>query len=285
MKKKCNYNLIATFVCYFTIVLVGCEKSNENVDASYYAQLYADSAFLQIKGDIREPEVIWANVETYSCAFRRIERHLISKDGLVSWDFQNASELKISENIYDYIINFLNNNNHNKSASRSTFTANRPHFFDDIEELKVLKQGKHIDNMYILIDIAYRTKREGDYPDPIYANLDDCITVKYSEFRGDGVGNVCVSGEHGASINADDAWTYICCNACAFVEKNHWYCEFNDICGWNRDYPLGDERLVLFKVVNNMGLPLITLRNCHNFNEGGIAMYKKVMYIDYSRLL
>lgn len=162
--KKNDFKLFMLFAIYIAMTLTGCDKSDENVGTTYYSELYADSLFLEIKGDIREPEVIWGNVDTYMQAFKRMERHLSSKDGFITWDFSKASELKISDNIYDYVIEFIESKNDKlkENISRAAFsdTTSRPHFFDDIEYVKILKKGEHdVNSAFLLICISNLKER------------------------------------------------------------------------------------------------------------------------------
>lgn len=106
--KRCNYQFFAVFFITLSFLVIGCNK-NDLADMgedseSHYAKFYADSMYLEIKGDINDPKVIWDNMNTYSPAYERMRKHLVLKEGRLSWDIQNASTIKLSENVFKYII-------------------------------------------------------------------------------------------------------------------------------------------------------------------------------------
>ena len=85
------------------LCLIGCEKSMLDNNLSY-ASLYADSVYLSFDGNLNDPRVIDANLDKYMQAYRRLTKHLTYKEGFLSWDLDSAPEVKVSQNIYDYLI-------------------------------------------------------------------------------------------------------------------------------------------------------------------------------------
>ena len=59
---------------------------------------------MEIKGNLNDPETIWGNVKTYLPAFYRMTRHSRLQNNQVVFDCQSAGELKISPNIYEYLM-------------------------------------------------------------------------------------------------------------------------------------------------------------------------------------
>lgn len=98
--------LLATFLLTgYGIFFGSCTEKASNTSAELsLKELYKDSAYLEIKGNLNEPEIIWGNVKTYLPAFYRMTRHSRIQNNQVVFDCQSAEELKISSNIYEYII-------------------------------------------------------------------------------------------------------------------------------------------------------------------------------------
>lgn len=101
---KCNWMLAGVIACFATVI-VGCNENQHSPEISYTA-LYADSAYLGFEGNLLRPLVIQQNYDTYLAAYARMSRHLKIEDNHLSWDFTSAEELKISQNIYDYVTSF-----------------------------------------------------------------------------------------------------------------------------------------------------------------------------------
>ena len=72
---------------------------------------YADSTFLEIKGDLYEPKVIWENEAIYLRALHRMEQLLFLENERLCWNIKNGVEIKISENIFQYIVDAWQNQN------------------------------------------------------------------------------------------------------------------------------------------------------------------------------
>lgn len=100
-------------------LLVGCVQNDvvsdlrtdpEN-DSHSLIELYKDSSFLKIEGDLNDPENIWNNINVYSAACERMHRCLKFEKNKILWNIDNSQDLKISQNIYDYIIEAWNYDN------------------------------------------------------------------------------------------------------------------------------------------------------------------------------
>ncbi|MDE5610667.1 MAG: hypothetical protein K2I90_01440 [Odoribacter sp.] len=80
------------------------EKAPNTSEGISLKELYKDSVYLEIKGNLNEPEIIWGNVKTYLPAFYRMTRHSRIQNNQVVFDCQSAEELQISPNIYEYLM-------------------------------------------------------------------------------------------------------------------------------------------------------------------------------------
>lgn len=109
-----NKAIIFIFLGIFCLFTTSCKKkvlTDENNKKSEvtttqkqsYAELYHDSVYLTCEGNLLEHEVIWKNQKIYVPAYIRMKRHLKFNDNRLVWDFTNAAELKVSQNIYDYV--------------------------------------------------------------------------------------------------------------------------------------------------------------------------------------
>lgn len=76
-----------------------------------YATLYADSVYLGFEGDLNNPRVIDEHLDVYLLAHQRMLNHLKFNNNLLSWDVQDGADLKISDNIYNYLIDCWNQEN------------------------------------------------------------------------------------------------------------------------------------------------------------------------------
>lgn len=72
---------------------------------------YKDSVFLEIKGDLNYPDVIWGGKDVWIQALVRMERHQRIVDNRFVWNVQNGAQIKISENIYEYIVRWWGREN------------------------------------------------------------------------------------------------------------------------------------------------------------------------------
>lgn len=98
-------------IIIIVVALTGClssVKDNENktkIDKERIQEVLTDSSFLEIKGDIlMYPELLWANQEIYLKALNRLESRVKVKDNQLVWDFKSAKEMRMSQNLYDYIV-------------------------------------------------------------------------------------------------------------------------------------------------------------------------------------
>lgn len=91
--------------CILLTAAMGCRtiKNASGLPANFFAERYADSVYLEVKGDLYDPVIIYGNIEIYLRAFRRMESHLKFEDNAFKWDYKTAKDLKISENIFNYV--------------------------------------------------------------------------------------------------------------------------------------------------------------------------------------
>ena len=110
--QQINWFYIMVFFCIFSIMLLGCDRTNSGVgDETFYSKLYEDSTYLAFDGNIFDPLVIWDHMDIYSLAYERIRKCLKFKDNQLQWNIQNGEEIKISENIFEYITMMWNYDN------------------------------------------------------------------------------------------------------------------------------------------------------------------------------
>ncbi|MEG0796442.1 MAG: hypothetical protein RR397_08085 [Odoribacter sp.] len=104
--------LLITFV-YGVFVSCGVRKNLTEIKKSY-----ADSVHLNIKGNLILPEIIWDNKEIYLQAFRRMEACKYVYNGRFKWNIKNGAILKISENIFQYLVQVWKNDNKNLATGQ-----------------------------------------------------------------------------------------------------------------------------------------------------------------------
>lgn len=93
-----------TFIILFLSMLLGSGKAVCPVnDEPLKFPEYADSVFLEIKGNLYEhPEYIWQHQDIWTRAGERLEQHLFVENGRFVWDIEQGSDIKISENIFEW---------------------------------------------------------------------------------------------------------------------------------------------------------------------------------------
>ncbi len=93
-----------TFIILFLSMLLGSGKAVCPVnDEPLKFPEYADSVFLEIKGNLYEhPEYIWQHQDIWTRAGERLEQHLFVENGRFVWDIERGSDIKISENIFEW---------------------------------------------------------------------------------------------------------------------------------------------------------------------------------------
>lgn len=65
---------------------------------------YKDSTFLSFKGDLQNNTTRQTYQKIYLQALERMKRHLKVKNNRLIWNLKNGTQIKVSENIYNYII-------------------------------------------------------------------------------------------------------------------------------------------------------------------------------------
>ncbi|KIO44585.1 MULTISPECIES: hypothetical protein [Sanguibacteroides] len=273
MKTKiANTNVNIVLFSFVTVFMMACQQDEnfEQMEESSYAIMYADSAYLEIEGNLYDPEVIWGNVETYIPAFNRMQSHLKFKDGRLSWEFGSASDLKISENIYNYVIRKWENKNKllESGTCELAFTKEGNYVIKPInrEKYKGVSRGGGRYELYIGMDsrnMSYLKEIYENYgPDgnTPFTNLNNVIDIEHSDFRGNGMGDMSIDG---TGTTNKKFWGYYCCNACGYDKTDRYSCYYNEMNGWDNRKEGG----ILYEMIDGpQQLPLITLRNRHNFN-------------------
>ena len=276
-----NFSFSVATLLVITILMMSCEKNDldncNTIQENLFSQLYVDSAYLEIEGNLYDPEIIWGNVDVYLSAFERMQSHLKFKDNHLYWDFERASDIKVSENIYNYVIDNWKSKNEMINAGTHKLMCSERGDYNVIPildeklsrasspELPVFREvlwfGQHRDNMIKLSRIwsYYGPDRKVDY-----TNLNKVIDIPNSGFHGDGAGDVSIRGE--GTTAKGGYWGYYCCNACAFNKADKYGCYFNEMAGWNHR----EELNTFYEIIQNVSiLPLITLRNRRIFEVYG----------------
>lgn len=83
---------------------------------------YQDSIFLDLRGDLRDPEVLGRDWEVYIRAYRRVQQHMrFQIEGQAIrfvWDVKSGSELKVSEQIFNHIVRLWEKYNRRLATGR-----------------------------------------------------------------------------------------------------------------------------------------------------------------------
>ena len=83
---------------------------------------YQDSIFLDLRGDLRDPEVLGRDWEVYIRAYRRVRQHMrFQIEGQAIrfvWDVKSGSELKVSEQIFNHIVRLWEKYNRRLATGR-----------------------------------------------------------------------------------------------------------------------------------------------------------------------
>lgn len=103
MRKGVIYVGLCFCFTAFTLFLIGCRNKNTNKQYNSFSAFYADSVFLRIEGNLNDPNIIWSNKKVFIQAVSRLRNHCYLQDSLIKWDFKNAEEVKISDNIVEYV--------------------------------------------------------------------------------------------------------------------------------------------------------------------------------------
>lgn len=265
MKTQINF-VLCMLICM--IMLLGYNCTNKDIiytNENQYTRTYADSVFLGFEGDLYNPDVLWKNVDIYLLALNRMRMNLKFKKNKIVWDFRSASDLKMSENIYTYIIEAWEAQNKKLESNEYSIIFSRDGYGYKIEPKKsnlssrafaaiILRQGMHRSNMKALKNLP---------PLPLInpLKLSYIVDIEKSDFSGDGAGGVQITGRGGTN---KVWWSYYCCNACAWNPTNKVSCSRNDILEMYND-KRGD--ISYFFIRNIDHLPLITLQNPQNFGE------------------
>lgn len=244
----------------------GCNQQEVLCDASEFNnELYKDSTYLCFEGDLSDPGIIWSNMGIYASAYDRMIRHLRIQEKSLVWDFENAIDLNISTNIYNYIIScweYVNKqleNSDNFLEMRGSYfiLGNKKQTKSTKPKPKILFEGGTLgtdaNNMSILSDMV----REG-----VTGWTGDYIDLIRSRLRPDGYGGMFVKGS-GTKSNTPECieeWGYIFYNACPL----NLTCEDNYMVAFNTQQsgPYFYE-----KIMNRRWAPLITLVNRINFEN------------------
>lgn len=256
-----------TLILFIGYLFCGCEKDNMN-DLSKSEMdsflTYKDSTFLSIDGNIYDPEVIWTNMNVYSPAYDRMERYLKISDNHLEWDIKNGEELKISENIYNYIIcawesdnNMLKSNNYKLEKMERGFRIIpkqlKPESKTIIKYKYRLVEGRHVDNMWACIKLL---DEKGDFC------IAELVDEYQSDLKPDGFGGRMIKGRF--DENSNEFWAYYFCDPTPFEKR--FSSDLNRVVTANTNWDSGG-RYIYESLQNRQHAPLITLTNRATFRK------------------
>lgn len=216
-------------IAFLAICFIGCE--NSMTDEISYSALYADSLELKCGGNMRIPMDQSENWDTYLPAHRRMIRHLKYKDNLLSWDF-TAKDLKISENIYDFVTEcWMQENDRLKTGEYTIKFVENGYIITPIKGFEELSSrlgrlGEYTLNVrkpYKSFTITYRVIREESRYDylPMWFNFDGMFMIP------DGYG----CGYFKAFFNHNYGSNYVMIYNCCYGYTDY-VCEANYLNGY-----------------------------------------------------
>lgn len=127
-KKK--YEVIIFIILQCVLVnFYGCKDNSLQKEVALPMDSYKDSVFIKIEGDLYNPEIIWANKKNYLQAYNRFIQHLSIKDNRFVWDLQNGSQIKISDNIFTYIVGGWENQNKKLATGKFQIISTEDNFY------------------------------------------------------------------------------------------------------------------------------------------------------------
>lgn len=186
----------------------------------------------------------------YSSAYDRMVEHLKIENNQLTWDFKDAVELNISQNIYDYVIFMWNRCNTKLSSGNYILETDGIYFQlksknSGIMPLtaQILFRGQHSYNMRICAQLV-RNARTGW--------LGNYIDLEHSEMGPDGWGAYFIKGRGDDGLGRP--WSYIAYNVC----PNSPHCDLNYI---NASDAYETAGTFYEKVMNSQWAPLVTVTN------------------------
>ena len=213
-----------------------------------------DTAYLEIEGDLMDPRVIWKNSEVYQQAYVRMAKHLSFENDRLEWDFENAQDVNVSPNIYDYVVNLWNRCNNQLASGKWILEVDGFYYRmipKDVVVMplapQVLLPGNNKVNMNICIDLVKR---------PAMGWLGNWIDLKNSIMRPDGYGGLKIMGR--GTGTAGRVWSYYVTNAKP-EEPTH---RLNYICIFDSDLRGGG---LYERLLNCDGFPLVSVMNSDYF--------------------
>lgn len=227
--EKCNLWFVVMLICVFATTLQGCENNNSSIDDEiFYSQLYADSVYLGFQGELLDPLVIWGNMDVYSPAYERMRKHLRFKDNQLQWDMQNGEEMKISENIFNYITMMWKDDNEKLKSGKYDLKLGSTYYEIVLKELKMLSRAPM--RLYIL---KSNDKESFFKCFEVYRGIitGECLCdwIDFSKnFKPDNFGGTYVNGYIDFSekeFNDVKQGIYFAANTCFGVKE--YRCEFN----------------------------------------------------------
>ena len=250
--KKYSQRIGLMLLSIFTFLL-GCEKMDFTPEQEFsLREIYRDSAFLGFEGNLRVDSILLNNLEIYLPAFERMQRHLKIKDNRYTWDFENGVEIKISENIYDFITWLWKGQNKRLESGDYILKATEYGFcviakiepeYPKAKTGQFIIPGAHGHNAITLYQL-YKYAATDRYLSEYIENLLD-----YDVFR--------PSHSHVGKTN-NIRWTYFCENACFYYGPRGLRCEHN-IIGYKDDDVYPGEHFQ--KVRNIFGGTIVSLMN------------------------
>lgn len=256
-------NIMRKMIVFFKLMLFGmawlvlfysCHVEDDVVEpvctkAVAVNDFVLDTVYLEIKGDLNDPEIIWGHKDIYIPAYTRLARHLTFENNRIEWDFSSAEEVSVSQNIYDYVTRIWTY--HNSLLESGEYILIPDGIYYRIESDKptimpltpqVLIKGQHRHNMMICADMVQHITRGW---------LADYIDIN-SGLTPDGWGGWTLYGRGDSGLGR--VWQYYVC----FPEPLAPYHPRNEIVGFETQDSYMDFKETLF---NQDQMPLVTVSN------------------------
>lgn len=94
------------YSCCITVFMRACQQNEnfEQMEESSYAIRYADSAYLEIEGNLNDAKILWGNKDVYTRALKRMEQNVLINSNRFESSMKNGRELNVSENLFNHFV-------------------------------------------------------------------------------------------------------------------------------------------------------------------------------------
>lgn len=128
------------------VLVIFCSCQSDKIKTHTGEEIsYKDSVFLKIEGDLFYPDVMWQNVDTWVRAQARMVKHRRILNNQFVWNVENGAQVKISENIYDYITRWWGRQNEKLATGDYAFWPTGENMYTIIL-VRERDRGEFVDN-------------------------------------------------------------------------------------------------------------------------------------------